>query len=179
MADPVTSRRLGYRLVWVLLTAAVMLAMLLPIHPGPGRFPAPDILLLVTIAWVLRRPDYVPVVLIGGVFLLADFLFLRPPGLWAAIVVLATEFLRAREPGWRDVPFLLEWAIVAAVLSGMTLAYALALAVFFVDHPSLGRTILHLGITVAAYPAVVLLTARSLGLRKAAPGEVDQLGHRQ
>lgn len=179
MADPVTSRRLGYRVIWVLLIAAVMLAMLLPIHPGPGRFPAPDFLLLITFAWVLRRPDYVPVLLIGLVFLLADFLFMRPPGLWAALVVLATEFLRAREPGWRDLPFLLEWAIVAGVLAVMTLAYSLALAVFFVDQPGLGRTLLHLAITTAAYPVVVLLTARTLGLRKAAPGEVDQLGHRQ
>ncbi|MGI1661050.1 rod shape-determining protein MreD [Palleronia sp. KMU-117] len=179
MADPVTSRRLGYRALLLGLLAVVMLVGLLPLHPGPGRFPAPDLLLLIVVAWVLRRPDYVPVTLIAAVFLLADFLFLRPPGLWAAIVVLATEFLRAREPGWRDLPFLLEWAIVAGVLGAMTLAYSVALAVFFVDQPGLGRTLLHLAITIAAYPPVVLLTARALGLRKAAPGEVDQLGHRQ
>jgi rod shape-determining protein MreD len=61
----------------------------------------------------------------------------------------------------------------------MTLAYSATLTLFFVDQPGLGRTLLHLAITIAAYPLVVLLTARALGLRKAAPGEVDQLGHRQ
>lgn len=179
MADTIARRRLGYRLIWAGLVAAVILAKLLPLHPGPGRLPAPDILPLVTFAWVLRRPDYVPVWMIAAVFLLADFLFMRPPGLWAALVVLATEYLRAREAGWRDLPFLLEWAIVGAVLGAMTLANAVILTVFFVDQPGLGFTLLHLGITIAAYPVVVVLTARALGLRKAAPGEVDQLGHRQ
>jgi rod shape-determining protein MreD len=179
MADPVTSRRLGYRVLWIALIFAAMVALLLPLHPGPGRIPPPDILLLITVAWVLRRPDYVPVGLIAAAFLLADFLFMRPPGLWAALVVLATEYLRAREAGWRDLPFLLEWVFVAAVLCAMTLAHALILALFFVDQPTLGGTLLHLAITIAAYPVVVVLTARAVGLRKAAPGEVDQLGHRQ
>jgi penicillin-binding protein 2 len=130
MADPVTSRRLGYRVLWAALIMTAMVALLLPLHPGPGRFPPPDILLLITIAWVLRRPDYVPVGLIAAAFLMADFLFMRPPGLWAALVVLATEYLRAREAGWRDLPFLLEWAIVGAVLGAMTLAHAIAGGVF-------------------------------------------------
>ncbi|MCU0855250.1 MAG: rod shape-determining protein MreD [Rhodobacteraceae bacterium] len=179
MADPVASRRLAYRLLLVAILALVMFVKLMPLSPGPGSWPAPDLLLLITVAWVLRRPDYVPVVLVALVFLLADLLFLRPPGLWAAIVVLATEFLRSREPGWRDIPFLLEWGIVAGVLTVATLFYSAVLAVFFVDQPRLGLTLLHVAITIAAYPLVVLLTARALGLRKAAPGEVDQLGHRQ
>jgi rod shape-determining protein MreD len=179
MADPIASRRLAYRLLLVAILSLVILAKLMPLNPGPGSWPAPDFLVLITFAWVLRRPDYVPVLLVALVFLLADLLFLRPPGLWAAIVVLATEFLRGREPGWRDIPFLLEWAIVAGVLTAAALSYTAVLTVFFVDHPGLGRTLLHLAITIAAYPLVVLLTARALGLRKAAPGEVDQLGHRQ
>jgi rod shape-determining protein MreD len=48
--------------------------------------------------------------------LLADLLFLRPPGLWAAIVVLGHEFLRNREQGLRDMPFFVEWGLVASLL---------------------------------------------------------------
>jgi rod shape-determining protein MreD len=179
MADPVASRRLSYRALWLALSLAMMLALLMPLHPGPGRIPAPDILTLTVLAWVLRRPGYVPVVLIAGIFLLADLVFMRPPGLWTALVVLATEFLRAREPGWRDQPFLVEWWIVALVLTAMTAANTAVQALFFVDRAGLGLVVLHLAITIAAYPLIVLLTARLLGLRKAAPGEVDQLGHRQ
>lgn len=179
MADPVTTRRLGYRVLYVLISLAIMVALLLPLHPGPGRIPTPDILLLMTLAWVLRRPDYVPVGLVALVFLVSDFLFMRPPGLWAAIVVVATEFLRAREPGWRDLPLLFDWGVAAATLVAVTLANAVILAFFFVDRPGLGLTLLHLAITIGAYPVVAMLTASVFGIRKSSPGEVDQLGHRQ
>jgi len=179
MADPVLTRRLGFRALWLGLALAVMLALLLPLHPGPGRIPAPDILLLMTFAWLMRRPDFLPVLAVGLVFLMADFLFMRPPGLWAALVVLATEFLRAREPGWRDLPFIFEWGVVAAVTTALTVVYAALLAMFMVDRPGIGPMLLHLAITIAAYPLVVLLTARLFGVRKTAPGAVDELGHRQ
>ena len=179
MANPVSTRRLGFRALWIVLAISMMLALMLPLHPGPGRIPAPDVLLMMTFAWVLRRPEYVPLGFVAVVFLLADFMFLRPPGLWAALVVVATEYLRAREPGWRDMPFLLEWGVVSLVTIALTLANALILTVFFVDRPGIGLMLLHLAITIAAYPLVVLLTATFFGLRKSAPGEVDQLGHRQ
>ena len=44
----------------------------------------------------MRRPDFLPVLLIGAVVLLEDLILLRPPGLWTALVILATEFVRAR-----------------------------------------------------------------------------------
>ena len=61
--------------------------------------------------------------------LLADFLFQRPPGLWAALVVLAAEALKARAVGLRDLPFPVEWVSVGTTLVGITLAYRLVLAV--------------------------------------------------
>jgi len=179
MADPVTTRRLGFRLLWPTIAMAVMLAMMLPLHPGPGRIPAPDILLLMTFAWILRRPDYLPVGVIAVVFLLADFLLMRPPGLWAALVVIATEALRAREPGWRDLPFLFEWGVVAAVTLGLMLVHATVLTLFLVDGPGIGATLLHGAITIASYPLVVALTAWFFGVKKTAPGAVDQLGHKR
>ena len=179
MANPVSTRRLGFRALWLALAMAMMLALLLPLHPGPGRIPAPDLLLMMTFAWILRRPDYVPVIFVAAIFLMADFLFMRPPGLWAACVVIATEYLRAREPGWRDMPLALEWGIVAAVTIVLTVGYTVLLTIFFVDRPGIGLVLLHLTITIAVYPVVVLLTATFFGLRKSAPGEVDQLGHRQ
>ena len=179
MANPVSTRRLGFRLLWIVLALVVMIALLLPLHPGPGRIPAPDVLLMMTFAGVLRRPEYIHVGFVAVAFLLADFLFMRPPGLWAALVVIATEYLRARETGWRDMPFLFEWGVVSAVTVVLALVYSVLLAIFFVDRPGIGLTLLHLAITLAAYPLVVLLTASFFGLRKSAPGEVDQLGHRQ
>jgi rod shape-determining protein MreD len=140
--------------------------------------PGPDLLVALAFAWVLRRPDYVPVLIVAAVMLAADFLFMRPPGLWAAITVMGVEFLRNREAGFRDLPFLVEWGMVALLLLGMTLANALVMLVLMVDQPSLGLTLLQLIATIAAYPLVVAMTVFALGLRRAAPGEVDDRGHR-
>jgi rod shape-determining protein MreD len=140
--------------------------------------PGPDLLVAIALAWAARRPDYVPVVLVALVMLLADFLFMRPPGLWAAITVLGVEFLRNRESAFRDLPFLVEWGLVAVLLLAMTLANAFVLLVLMVDQPTLGLTLLQLIATILAYPLVVGVTVFALGLRRAAPGEIDEMGHR-
>ncbi len=134
--------------------------------------------MLITCAWVVRRPDFLPTLLIAAVFLLGDVIFMRPLGLWAAFVVMGTEFLRMRAVAWRDLNFLLEWFMVAGVLSAMTLVNRLVLWVIFVDQPALGLTLIRLLGTIAVYPLVVLLAARFFGLRKLAPGAVDRLGHK-
>lgn len=178
MAEPMAMRRLMWRGVFVVLTLLVLFVRLLPLGDGAGGVPGPDLLVVLALAWATRRPDYVPVLLVGAVMLLADFLFMRPPGLWAAITVLGVEFLRTREQGFRDLPFLVEWGMVALVLLAMTLANAAVLLVLLVDQPSLGLTLLQLIATIAAYPVVVAVTVFVFGLRRAAPGEVDDRGHR-
>ena len=165
------SARIGYLLVALVL----MLIKLLPFSNGTAGFPAPDLLVLVTCVWVLRRPDAVPVRSVAGVFLLADILFSQPLGLWAAIMVGLTEFLRRREVAWRDIAFPLEWALVSVAIAAATLGYAVILAVFVVDQPGLGLTLLRLLATLACYPAGALL-ARAVGLRKSAPGDADRIG---
>ena len=114
MVDPVTSTRLGYQAAFVGLAALVLFVRALPLSAVPAVIPAPDLLLCLAIAWVLRRPDFIPVVVIVAVFLMEDILSMRPPGLWTLIVLFGTEFLRSRATLTRDLPFLLEWAMVGA-----------------------------------------------------------------
>lgn len=178
MGDAIRTRRLAWRLIFVAIVTALAFLQLLPLRLGSGGLPGPDLFVLLCFVWVLRRPDYVPVWLVAGVMLLADFLFMRPPGLWAAATVLGVEFLRVREASYRDLPFAAEWTIVGVVLSLMTLGAALTLAIFVVPQPPLGLTLIQLILTIAAYPLVVLVSAFGLGLRRPAPGEVDELGHR-
>ena len=178
MVDPVTSERWRYRALFVGLTLAILSLRLLPLGDGTGGLPGPDLPTALALAWVVRRPDYVPIGLIAAVVLLADIVQMRPPGLWAAIVVIGVAFLRSREATSRDLLFPGEWALASAVLFAMTLLYWLVLAVFMVPHPGLGLLLLQFLATAAAYPAVVLVSRLLLGLRKAAPGEVDALGHR-
>lgn len=178
MADRDTSLWM-YRALFVALFVAVAFVQLLPLEMGPGQIPGPDILMLLAFSWVVMRPDYVPVFLIAAIFFVADLLFMRPLGLWTALVVLGTEFLRNRSFTLRDTPFSIEWLMVSGVIVAVFLANMLALGLFAVTQPSLGLTLIGLIATILAYPLVVILAGRAFGLRKIVPGEVDRLGHRQ
>jgi len=46
---------------------------ILPLSTEPGSVPGPDVVLCLTFAWVLRRPEYVPALLIAAV--LANWLY--------------------------------------------------------------------------------------------------------
>ncbi|MCG6904677.1 MAG: rod shape-determining protein MreD [Rhodobacter sp.] len=177
MADNnLTANRWLYGSAYLALMVALMLFYLLPTQLGPRGLPGPDLLLCVTILWLLRRPHYVPTLLVAAVFLLADMLFLRPPGLWAALVVLAVEFLRARETSSREQPFLVEWAIVAGVMLAITLAYRLILALFLIDQGGLNLALMQLFVTILAYPVVVLVSRFLFGVARMTPGETDARG---
>jgi len=177
MVDPITSRRWFYRLLFLLISAMVVFFELLPLDLTAGRWPGPDVVVAFTFAWVLRRPDFIPVALVAVVSLTMDMLFLRPPGLWAGLVVMGSEFLRSREPNSRDLPFLVEWVMVSGVLIAMTLAARLILLIFVVTQPSFGLITLQLAVTILCYPIAVAISRMIFGIRKIAPGEVDQLGH--
>jgi rod shape-determining protein MreD len=178
MVDPITTRLWLFRGLFVAASLMIVFILLLPLDLSAGRLPGPDLLICLTYAWVLRRPNYVPVVLIAVVFLATDLLFMRPPGLLAGLVVMGSEFLRGRESASRELPFLLEWAMVGGVLIAITLANRLFLMIVMVDQPALGLVLLQFLTTLLAYPFVVITSRYGLGLRKIAPGEVDSLGHR-
>jgi rod shape-determining protein MreD len=80
MADPVRGK------VWLLRGAFVGLALvlfffrILPLGSDAGKWPGPDLLLCIILAWVTRRPDYLPALLIAFVVLAEDLLLMRPPG---------------------------------------------------------------------------------------------------
>ena len=156
MAEVVVTRRFRHWCLFLSLAFLVIFARLLPLDAGPGRLPGPDLLVCLTFAWVLRRPAYVPVAMIAAVMLMTDILFLRPLGLWAFCVVLASECF-ARVMHYED---------------------TLILAIFVVDQPSIGLTLIQMIATILAYPLVVLFSARIVGLKKAPPGAVDNLGRK-
>ncbi|MEZ5882984.1 MAG: rod shape-determining protein MreD [Paracoccaceae bacterium] len=178
MVDPLTTRRILHRALFAGIAAVILFLHLLPLSSGAGGIPGPDLMLALTLAWVLRRPDYVPALLIVAVFLLEDLMYMRPPGLWPLIVLLGTELLRAREQGLRDLPHVLELAVVGGLMVAMLIARRLVLALVMIEQPPLGMELLRLLVTLAAYPLVVVASRLALGLRRAAPGEVDALGHR-
>lgn len=150
---------------------------LLPLNTVPTTFTGPDLLLVLCTAWVLRRPEYAPIYLIAAVMLLADFLFLRAPGLFAAITVFACENLRRRALTNPDMHFTVEWLTAAGAMTAIVLANRVFSAMFVIDQTSLGLTLIQLIMSIIAYPLVVGFCALFLGLRKVAPHQRDgQMG---
>jgi rod shape-determining protein MreD len=142
------------------------------------HMPMPDIMLCLTLAWVVRRPAMLPAWLVVLYFFIEDILLMRPPGLWALVVLLATEFLRKRTETLRQHGFLLEYLTVFGVMLAMFVANRAVLAIVMGPQAPLGLSLAQFLGTVMIYPAVVALSHFVFGLRKPATGEVDALGQR-
>jgi rod shape-determining protein MreD len=166
------------RAVFLGVLALTVFVSLLPLGSVPRGWAPPDMILAFTLVWVARRPDFVPVALIAALFLMLDLLYQRPPGLWAAIVVVVTEVLRRRSGDLRAVPFSVEWATAALAIVAITLGYRALLALAFVPAPPLTLSMIEMVLTVLVYPLAAFVSWVVFGVRRPAPGEVDSLGHR-
>ncbi|WP_299966638.1 rod shape-determining protein MreD [uncultured Roseobacter sp.] len=178
MSELPLARLWSMRLAFALLVCAILFFHLLPLETTPQRWVGPDLLLGFACAWSLRRPEYVPILALAGLFLLADLLLQRPPGLWAALALLGCESLKARARGLRDTGFTGEWLSVCIVLAAVTIGYRAGLMVTLVDLPSFGLTAIELVMTILFYPLVVAVTHGLMRVRKPVPGDLDGSGAR-
>ena len=137
----------------------------------PGRLTPPDLVYCLMIAWVVRRPARVPLWAAPALGLLGDVLLMRPIGLGALGLMLATEVFRARAGALRAAPFLVEWVAAAAGYAAMLLGMRLVLGATFSDAPTLARLGAAVLATGVAYPFVVLGLVWCLGVRARGPGE--------
>ncbi|MFM2390062.1 MAG: hypothetical protein RLZZ437_1617 [Pseudomonadota bacterium] len=187
-----------YRCLFVLLAVVLLFFRLLPLGAPsdnwpwstlpngvlglfgqePRFWPGPDMLMCLTIAWVMRRPDYLPAVLIAVVFLLEDMILMRPPGLWAALMLIATEFLRSRAALTRELSFAVEWLLAAGLMLAIMVVYRLIFAISLMPQPGLAFALLQTIWSSLCYPLVVLLFSAVLDIKKPATGEVDSYGRR-
>ncbi len=167
-----------YRAAFVAIALLLLFLKILPLGSVAGDWPGPDLLLCLMLAWVTQRPDHLPAFLIALVVLAEDMILMRPPGLWAALVVLATEFLRARSALTRELGFAAEWLLIAGVMVAMLLAYRLAFAVAFMAQPGFGFAFAQTVGSILMYPVIVWLLRVSFKLRKPSTGEVDEMGRR-
>lgn len=177
MIDHLTLRRWLYQLLLAGLMLLTVFIRLLPLSPGHGGWPGADLMLAITFAWVLRRPEFVPATLVAVLFFLSGMLFRYAPGLNAALVVIAVEFLRSRAVYARDMPFAVEWGMVAVVMLAIVIAERLVLGIFAVEQVGFAREVMRLGLTVLVYPVAVAVSAYVLGVRRVLPGEAEALRH--
>lgn len=166
------------RTVFLGLCFVIIVMQLAPLDLRPAVWAPPDVLLAVTMVWVARRPDYLPVIVVAAVFLMADLLFQRPPGLYAALVVLLTEAIRRRSRGLRNISFMLEWGSIAFGVVAITVANRVVLVALVTPQPPLGLTLIQMISTILIYPIVVLVAHLLFGVSRPAPGETDGRGKR-
>lgn len=178
MANGSPLRSWWMRLVFVAVALLIIFFHLLPLQTQPRSWAPPDLLIAFAMAWSLRRPDYVPALLIAIVMLLADMMFQRPPGLKAMLVVLGCEFLKSRAQPRRDNTFAGEWLSVALVLAAIFTLNRLILALLAVPHAPFGLSLLQVAMTMITYPLVVFVSQSVLGVRKLSPSEAEALGAR-
>lgn len=176
MSSPLSGRHVWtYRAYFVGLCLLLIFGRLLPLGLGDVGLPGPDLILAITMAWMLRQPAVIPLVSILFVFLLADFLLQRPPGLWTLLAVIASESLRRRRLQMTEFPFLVEWTAFGIAVFGMILMERAILWILFVDLDSLGLMLTHGIVTVAIYPLVVLVSQYVFRVRKLGPAELEPL----
>lgn len=177
MADRADSSTWVNRAIFVMVAFVIIVVALVPIDMRPSAVAMPNLLLAVTMVWVARQPSYAPVITIAALFLMADFLFMRPPGLWAALVVILTETIRSQHRDFRNMPLLVEWGSIAVGIVAITLANRIILAISMSPQAPLGLTLLEMIATIAVYPVVVIIAHFLFGVTRTAPGEVGKKGH--
>ena len=178
MSEHAPARLWLMRAGFALLMLVILFFHLLPLQTATGGLIWPDLALCFALAWSVRRPEYVPAVLLAIGFLLTDLLLQRPPGLWAVLALIACEQLKAQSRGLRDATLMAEIASVAIWIIVISVAYRVILAILLVDAPAFGPLLLQTAATVIAYPLVVAVTHSILGVRKAAPDELGGKGVR-
>ena len=178
MVDPATRSVWLHRVLFVIIALALLFVRLLPLGALAGHLPGPDILLCFVFAWTMRRPDYLPPWLIVSVVLFEDMLLMRPPGLWTALDLMGSEFVRARVALTRELNFLVEWLLVGGLMLAMLLIYRAVFAITLLPQPGFGFALVQVIWSILCYPAVVALSRFVLDLYKPAMGEVDAYGRR-
>ncbi len=194
MIDGATREVWAHRILFVVLALVFLFFRLLPLGEviapcGPedtgcrllawfSHMPGPDLLLCIVFAWTMRRPDYLPVLLIAAIVLLEDLIVLRPPGLWTGLVVLVSEIIRSRVALTRELNFGVEWLLVSAMMVVMLIIYRLAFGLVLLPQPPFGFAMVQVIWSILCYPLVVFLSRVVLDLYKPGMGEVDAYGRR-
>ncbi|MEY8843112.1 rod shape-determining protein MreD [Cribrihabitans sp. XS_ASV171] len=178
MANLSPSRLWVMRLAYLGLALLILFFHLLPLDTMPRHWAPPDLLIALTFAWAMRRPDFVPSLSIALVMLTADLLLHRPPGLLAALVVGGAAWLKGDRAGLSEASFLGEWVSVGLVLVAIAVANRLILGLMAVEQAPFWLTVIQLVLTIAIYPLVVLASQVLFGVRRLAPSEAEAMGAR-
>jgi len=156
----------GYRVVFTLIALLAIAYPLLPLQFTPERLAPPDLFLALGLAWVVRQPDSAPFLLIAALALLADAVLMRPLGLWAVLVLIASEIVRFSHHTIQERGVMMELALVALLLAAMALIQNIFLWATFSQSLDFARMAQFFLLTLFIYPVIVLFLHYVIRVRK-------------
>lgn len=166
------------RLIFLAVGIGVVLWRIVPFDMTAGRLPWPDIFYCITMAYVVRRPEWAPVWIIFVAFFLRDILTIAPLGLFTLAIVIGSEIVRVNVQAFREYPFALEWLWMTTIFAIITLAQQLILGLMLSQTPRFIEQLWLVLLTAIAYPLVVFVLKFAFGFSRPQPGEFDGLGNR-
>lgn len=158
-------RDLIYPSIFILISLIFLFFRMLPLDLVARNWTAPDLLICFMLVWSMRKPEAIPAILIASIFLLQDFLFQRPPGLYAALALLACEWSRRQALRAEEFPFLIEWLTASMAILALFVGYRLLLSLSITSLPPLRLSLFELITTIFSYPIVVGICRYVLRLR--------------
>ncbi len=165
------------RAVFGSLALITTLIAILPLGLSAEARAMSDLYFCLVFAWVIRRPSTAPMGLILVMALLADFLLMRPLGLWSFTILMASEFARSQRIPLREQMFIIEWFIFALVFAAALFVNTVILKFSFSPTPSFNLMFSFFVSTIIAYPIVVALLYWVFRVRAPqAPGGYTRLG---
>ena len=117
-----------------------------------GSFSFPNLVYCLVCAWIVRSPQWAPAPVVAVVFFSLEVIYGLPPGLWTALMLVATELLRAGTPQLGRYTFVVEWAMVSLLFTLALLLYQLALLLTFAQAMTTGAMGRYLVATALCYP---------------------------
>lgn len=156
----------AYRSLFLLLGLLALAYPLLPLQFTPERWPAPELLFTLTIAWVVRQPESAPFLLIAALALLADAALMRPMGLWALLLLMASETVRFSYRSIQERGIIMEFFMVTALIVVMVLMQSILLWISFSQSLNAVQITQFVLLTLLCYPFTVAFLHYILRVRK-------------
>ncbi len=165
MAEPRASGVWKLRATFVGLTMVLLFVRLLPLQTTPTTISGPDIIMALIFYLSLQRPDAVPSVLIGAVILIEDMFLQRPPGLMAALIILASAWLKLTGIQTQDRNWIKDWWMATVAMVATTVVMRIVLTLALVPRPPVLLHYTQLLSTILVFPIVAFVAYYVLQIR--------------
>ncbi len=155
----------------------LLLQAIIPLNLEATHIPGPDVLYAITMAYVIRRPEYAPLWAIVAIFFLRDVLTMAPLGLGTLLFLIATEIVRSNLQAFREYFFGIEWLWVSVIYGLILLVQTLILSLSVSFTPKFVDLLYQFLFTALVYPVIVLIMRYLFAIDRPAAGKTDARGH--